>query len=105
MEDQDNETVIAADTISLLESRLRKLELLIAGTTSTADELTPSPPTSPQDTITFRLNTLEKEFQSLTSKSPVVQQLLDLCTAMPSLLLIPIVLLTSDSRHLPHPPL
>jgi hypothetical protein len=81
MEDQDNETIIAADTISLLESRLRRLELLISGSTSSADEPTPSPPTSPQDTITSRLNALEKEFKSLTSKSPVVQQLLNLCNA------------------------
>jgi hypothetical protein len=81
MEDQDNETIIAADTISLLESRLRRLELLISGSTSSADEPTPSPPTSPHDTITSRLNALEKEFKSLTSKSPVVQQLLNLCNA------------------------
>jgi hypothetical protein len=82
MEDQDNETIIAADTISLLESRLRRLELLISGSTFSADEPTPSPPTSPQDTITSRLYALEKEFKSLTSKSPVVQQLLNLCNAI-----------------------
>ena len=69
-------------TLSLLEARLNRLEFLLESH-SDDDETTHGtrlkPPLS-DDTVAVRIQKLEHDFNRLTSKSVIAQDLLRLCT-------------------------
>ena len=70
----------ALQTLSMLETRLRRLEFLIDGTTS----LTPAEALTPHDgdkktTISARMSSVEEDLRRLEAKSPLVERILKLC--------------------------
>lgn len=71
----------AAQTLTLLESRLHRLEYLISGQTSlsptTSDTALPSPHEKHQ-AFSQRLSNLEHDLQTLAKKSPLVNEVLQL---------------------------
>ncbi|PGH05938.1 hypothetical protein AJ80_08250 [Polytolypa hystricis UAMH7299] len=100
----DTPTSTAADTIELLESRLRRLEFLLTGDTSWTGEPRGIPPASAAATgsgviddhdpavsgpreasVAARLGTLEYELKRLSGKVPLVHDVLSLYSRFPDL--------------------
>lgn len=81
MDSQDNTTSTAADTIELLESRLRRLEYFLTGETNWSGEPTglSAAPTSTDECVSARLVGLEYELKRLGNKVPAVNDVLKLC--------------------------
>jgi hypothetical protein len=94
LQEADKDTPL--ETLSLLESRLHKLEFFIDSRITTSqrshlDEPLPhkaiaKPPTRDQ-TALARLHRLEDSLASLAAKSPVVADILELCKSLPGLVL------------------
>ncbi|KAI2077029.1 hypothetical protein LOZ37_002957 [Ophidiomyces ophidiicola] len=78
--DLDTLTSTAADTISLLETRLRRVEYLLTGRTSWSGEpeRVAAPPASAAETVAARLAGLERELKVLSAQAPAVQDVLKL---------------------------
>lgn len=72
----------AADTIELLETRLRRIEFLLTGQTNWAGEpeQASEPPASVRETVSARLAELEHGLRRLSARVPAVQDVLKLCT-------------------------
>ena len=73
----------AAQTLTLLESRLRRLEYLVSGhaslsPTTTISDTTPPSPAQKQQAVSQRLSNLEHDLQTLAKKSPLVNEVLQL---------------------------
>lgn len=79
----DTVTSTAADTIELLETRLRRLEYLLTGNASWSGEPIPvSPGPVPQkESVSSRLAALEHGLRGLGAKVPAVKDVLRLCTS------------------------
>lgn len=75
-------TNTAADTIELLETRLRRIEFLLTGQTNWAGEpeQAAEPPASVRETVSARLAELEHGLRRLSARVPAVQDVLKLCT-------------------------
>ncbi|EEP78826.1 predicted protein [Uncinocarpus reesii 1704] len=83
----DTITSTAADTIELLETRLRRIEYLLTGGTSWTGEpeRLPGPPASARESVAARLAGLERELRVLSTKVPAVQDVLKLYSRYPDL--------------------
>ncbi|KAM5442326.1 hypothetical protein MferCBS31731_002701 [Microsporum ferrugineum] len=77
----------AADTIELLETRLRRIEFLLTGQTNWASEpeQLSEPPASVRDTVSARLAELEHGLKRLSARVPAVQDVLKLYSRFPDL--------------------
>ncbi|EEQ28818.1 hypothetical protein McanMca71_001112 [Microsporum canis] len=77
----------AADTIELLETRLRRVEFLLTGQTNWASEpeQLSEPPASVRDTVSARLAELEHGLKRLSARVPAVQDVLKLYSRFPDL--------------------
>ncbi|KAI5303118.1 hypothetical protein KEM56_007891 [Ascosphaera pollenicola] len=83
---QDSAAVLAADTIELLETRLKRLEYLLTGDVSWTGEVGGiSHPTSSNETVSARLENVENEIFKLMAKVPAVREILTLYTRFPDL--------------------
>lgn len=77
---QDSAAVLAADTIELLESRLKRLEYLLTGDVSWNGEARGiSHPNNANETVSARLENVENEIFKLMAKVPAVREILTLC--------------------------
>ncbi|KAI1922767.1 hypothetical protein LOZ58_001996 [Ophidiomyces ophidiicola] len=85
--DLDTLTSTAADTISLLETRLRRVEYLLTGRTSWSGEpeRVSAPPAAAAETVAARLAGLERELKVLSAQAPAVQDVLKLYARYPDL--------------------
>ena len=78
----DTVTPAAADTIELLETRLRRIEYLLTGDSSWSGEsvdVSTEKTISQKDSVTARLASLENELNRLSGKVPAVRDMLRLC--------------------------
>lgn len=77
----------ALTTLTLLESRLHRLEFLLSSSTDTngVPKVT-TPPVKNNDTIASRLNSLEDDLTKLAANSTLVQDMLRLQARFPDLL-------------------
>ena len=75
-------TSTAADTIELLETRLRRLEYLLTGNASWSGEPVPvsQTRTAQKDSVSTRLAALEQGLKELSAEVPAVKDVLRLCT-------------------------
>lgn len=71
----------AADTIDLLESRLRRIEFVLSGDSSWTGEPVQATAVG-KETITARLSALEQDLKKLSYKSTAVQDVLKLCRSL-----------------------
>ncbi|OAL73400.1 nuclear distribution protein RO10 [Trichophyton violaceum] len=80
-------TNTAADTIELLETRLRRIEFLLTGQTNWAGEpeQASEPPASVRETVSARLAELEHGLRRLSARVPAVQDVLKLYSRYPDL--------------------
>ncbi|GBF66161.1 hypothetical protein TMEN_8879 [Trichophyton mentagrophytes] len=80
-------TNTAADTIELLETRLRRIEFLLTGQTNWAGEpeQAAEPPASVRETVSARLAELEHGLRRLSARVPAVQDVLKLYSRYPDL--------------------
>ncbi|EFR01432.1 hypothetical protein MGYG_04439 [Nannizzia gypsea CBS 118893] len=80
-------TSTAADTIELLETRLRRIEFLLTGQTNWAGEpeQASEPPASVRETVSARLAELEHGLRRLSVRVPAVQDVLKLYSRYPDL--------------------
>ncbi|KAI9820056.1 MAG: hypothetical protein M1826_001046 [Phylliscum demangeonii] len=74
---------LALETIALLESRLRRLQYLVTGQGGTEEQSTPAAAaptttTPPEKTVIARVAQLERELDRLCTKSPALQEILQL---------------------------
>lgn len=100
----DHNTAPAAETITLLENRLRRLEFALTGDASSAGDPTRPSATSAQgkaSTVAARLGALEEQLRRLKSDSPVVGQVLELCESNPHRLVIGAELISFLNRQTP----
>ncbi|KAL1957732.1 hypothetical protein VTO42DRAFT_5575 [Malbranchea cinnamomea] len=84
---EDTVTSTAADTIELLEARLRRLEYLLTGNSSWSGEAVrvSSTRTPQKDSVTSRLAVLEHDLKGLSAKVPAVRDVLRLYSLFPDL--------------------
>lgn len=76
----DTSTSLAADTVELLETRLRRLEFLLTGDISWTGEVVGLNPVSVlDDTVSARMEALENELLKLMAKVPAVKDVLNIC--------------------------
>ncbi|DAA77218.1 TPA_exp: Uncharacterized protein A8136_6478 [Trichophyton benhamiae CBS 112371] len=80
-------TNTAADTLELLETRLRRIEFLLTGQTNWAGEpeQASEPPASVRETVSARLAELEHGLRRLSARVPAVQDVLKLYSRYPDL--------------------
>lgn len=83
-EPNDTVTPTAADTIELLETRLRRIEYLLTGDSSWSGESVgvSQTPVPPKESVTSRLASLENVLRELSGKVPAVRDMLRLCTSL-----------------------
>lgn len=81
----DASTSLAADTVELLETRLRRLEFMLTGDISWTGEVVGLNPVSVlDDTVSARMEALENELLKLMAKVPAVKDVLNICMAYSS---------------------
>ncbi|KAI5290492.1 hypothetical protein KEM54_001382 [Ascosphaera aggregata] len=83
---RDSATVLAVDTIELLETRLKRLEYLLTGDVSWSGKARGvTYPNSINETVTARLKNVESELFKLMARVPAVREILALHTRFPDL--------------------
>jgi hypothetical protein len=87
---EDAVSTTAADTLEFLETRLRRIEFLLTGSSSWSGESVSlsRPPVPAKDSATARLASLEHDLRRLSSSVPVVRDVMRLCTLFLSVNLV-----------------